>query len=41
MFTQYTKEFKENAVKYYLDHKEPGLKGCAANLGTSKSALGN
>ena len=41
MSTQYTKEFKENAVKYYLDHKELGLKGCAANLGTSKSALNN
>ncbi len=36
MSTQYIKEFKENAVKYYLDHKEPGPKGCAANLRTNR-----
>lgn len=38
---QYTKQFKEDAVNYYLNHKELGIIGCAANLGISKSALTN
>lgn len=36
---QYTKEFKENAVRYYLDHKDLGLEVCANNLGMSRTAL--
>lgn len=39
MKKQYTKQFKEDAVKYYSDHKELGLATCATNLGTSKTAL--
>lgn len=39
MKKQYTKQFKEDAVKYYLDHKELGLATCATNLGASKTAL--
>lgn len=41
MAVQYTQEFKENAVRYYLEHKELGMKGCAKNLGISKSAMSN
>ena len=40
MSKQYNKQFKEDAVKYYLEHKELGLLKCAGNLGTSKTALG-
>jgi len=39
MGTQYSKEFKENAVSYYNSHKDLGLTGCAENLGVSKSTL--
>lgn len=39
MAKQYTKEFKEDAVKYYNEHPELGLVNCARNLGVSKSAL--
>lgn len=39
MSRQFTKEFKEDAVRYYLAHKDLGLKACAKNLGTSKVAL--
>lgn len=41
MTKQYTKEFKEDAVRYYMEHKELGMKGCAANLGISKTAMSN
>ena len=40
MRKQYDKQFKENAVNYYLEHKELGLLKCADNLGVSKTALG-
>jgi transposase len=40
MSKQYDKQFKGDAVKYYLEHKEPGLKKCAENLAVSKTALG-
>lgn len=36
---QFTKEFKEDAVRYYLEHKDLGLGICAKNLGTSRTAL--
>ena len=39
MSRQYDKNFKEDAVKYYLEHKNLGLKKCAENLGVSKTAL--
>ncbi len=41
MSKQFNKEFKENAVQYYLSHKEAGLKKCAENLGISRNALRN
>lgn len=40
MSKQYDKQFKEDAVKYYLDHKELGLVKCAKNLGIGKTTLG-
>ena len=40
MSKQYDKQFKEDAVKYYLEHKELCLLKCAGNLGISKTALG-
>lgn len=39
MSKQYDKQFKEDAVRYYLEHKELGLIKCAGNLGISKTAL--
>ena len=39
MSKQYTKEFKDDAVRYYSDHKDIGMSICAKNLGISKSAL--
>lgn len=39
MSRQFAKEFKEDAVRYYLEHKELGLSVCAKNLGTSRTAL--
>ena len=39
MSRQFTKEFKEDAVRYYVEHKELGLVICAKNLGTSRTAL--
>jgi transposase len=41
MSKQFTQEFKEEAVRYYLDHKELGQQACAKNLGISKTALSN
>ncbi len=40
MSKQHDKQFKEDAVKYYLEHRELGLKKCAENLAVSKTALG-
>lgn len=39
MSKQYDKEFKENAVKYYKEHKELNLKKCSDNLGIAASTL--
>lgn len=39
MATQYTEEFKKDAVRYWKEHKELGITACAKNLGISKSAL--
>ena len=41
MATQYTEEFKKDAVKYRKEHPELGINKCAKNLGISKSALSN
>ena len=39
MSKQFDKKFKEDAVRYYFDHKDLGLKGCAEKLGVSRTAL--
>lgn len=40
MSRQFTKEFKEDAVRYYIEeHKDSGYTVCAKNLGTSRTAL--
>ena len=41
MSKQYDKEFKENAVKYYNEHKDLNMKKCATNLGIAASTLGD
>lgn len=41
MSQQYDQKFKEDAVQYYLSHKELGLRKCAENLGISRNALRN
>jgi len=40
MAKQHNKQFKLDAVQYYLDHKELGMRGCAENLGVGNSTLG-
>lgn len=39
MARQYSKKYKEHAVKYYLANKNLGITQCAKNIGISKSAL--
>ena len=39
MATQYSEEFKKDAVRYWEEHQELGVNACAKNLGISKSAL--
>lgn len=39
MAKQYDQKFKEEAVRYYLDHKDLGLRGCAENLDVGYSTL--
>lgn len=41
MATQYTEEFKNDAVRYWKEHTELGIAKCAKNLGISKTALSN
>ena len=41
MATQYTEEFKNDAVRYWKEHPELGIARCAKNLGISKTALSN
>ena len=41
MSKQYDKEFKENAVRYYHEHKDLNMKRCATNLGIAASTLGD
>jgi transposase len=39
MAKQHDKQFKLDAVNYYLEHKELGLKGCSKNLGINYQTL--
>lgn len=39
MAKQHDKQFKLDAVKYYQDHIDLGLQGCASNLGISQQTL--
>ena len=39
MAKQHTKQFKQDAVQYYMEHKELGIRGCANNLGIGYSTL--
>lgn len=39
MATQYTEEFKKDAVRYWEEHRDLSISACAKNLGVSKSAL--
>ena len=32
MATQHDKQFKLDAIQYYQDHKDLGVRGCAENL---------
>ena len=41
MAKQHDKQFKLDAVQYYLDHKELDVRGCAQNLGVGDSTLTN
>jgi len=39
MAKHFDKQFKLDAVQYYHEHKELGLKGCATNLGICSQTL--
>ena len=39
MAKQHDKQFKLDAVQYYRDHKDLGVRGCAENLGIGYSTL--
>ena len=39
MAKQHDKQFKLDAVQYYLDHRELSIRGCAQNLGVGYSTL--
>ena len=39
MATQHDKQFKLDAIRYYQDHKDLGVRGCAENLGIGYSTL--
>ena len=39
--TKYSQKFKEDAVRYRLEHPDIALRKCAENLGMSESALKN
>ena len=39
MSNQFDKQLKDNAVQYYLAHKELGWNKCAENLGVSRNAI--
>ena len=39
MAKQHDKQFKLDAIQYYEDHKDLGVRGCAENLGIGYSTL--
>ena len=39
MAKQHDKQFKLDAVQYYQDHKDLGIRGCAENFGIGYSTL--
>ena len=39
MARQHDKQFKLDAIQYYEDHKDLGVRGCAKNLGIGYSTL--
>ena len=39
MAKHYDKQFKLDAIRYYHDHRELGLQGCASNLCDAQDAL--
>ena len=39
MAMQHDKQFKLDAIRYYQDHKDLGVRGCAENLGIGYSTL--
>ena len=39
MANHFDKQFKLDAVQYYKEHAELGLKGCAKNLGVSQQSI--
>ena len=39
MAKQHATQFKLDAVQYYFDHKEPGVRGCAQNLSVGYNTL--
>ena len=39
MAKHYDKQFKLDAVQYYFDHKELGVRGCGPNLCVGYSTL--
>ena len=39
MRKQHDKQFKEDSVRYYMDHKELEIRGCALNLDIGASTL--
>ena len=39
MAKQHDKQFKLDAIQYYQDHKDLGVRGCAENLGIGYSTL--
>ncbi len=39
--TKYSQKFKEDAVRYRLEHPDIALRKCAENLGIGESALKN
>ena len=39
MAKQHDKQFKLDAIRYYEEHKDIGIRGCAKNLGIGYSTL--
>ena len=39
MAKQHDKQFKLDAIQYYEDHKDLGVRGCAENLGIGKNQM--